>query len=128
MSSDIFTKETLMHTEEVKGAINTIKKLSKYYDVYIITARTEELILQVKDWLIKNELQDYITDIFSSSWEEKQDICLRNNINFLCDDDKRHLEKEKIRNRILFSEATDFLNHSDLEVVNSWNQLENRLL
>ena len=123
MSHHIFTEENLL---EIEGAIKSIKKLSNIYDIYIITARTEPLILHVKKWLEKNHLQEDITKIISSSWEEKQNICIENNINFLCDDDIKHLEKHKIENRVLFS-SVDNIKDSNIREVNSWNEIENIL-
>lgn len=127
MSKNIFTEKTLLSTNPIKGAIDTIKKISEQYDIYIITARTQELILHVEKWLEKNNIKQYIKKILSSSWKEKQDICSQYNINFLCDDDKRHLKKEKIDNRILFNTARDS-NCSQIKQVNSWKDIEKLLL
>ena len=53
MGEYIFTQETLMETEAIEGAIGIIKKIANKYDIYIITARTQQLILHVKKWLKK---------------------------------------------------------------------------
>ena len=127
MGKHIFTQQTLLDTEPINGAINSIKKISKKYDIYIITARTQQLILHVKQWLEKNDIEQNITEILSSSCEEKQDICNQYYIDFLCDDDKRHLEKEKIRNRILFHQ-TKLPSYTGIKEVNSWKEIETILL
>lgn len=128
MGKHIFTEKTLLETEMIEGAFKTKKKLSKTYDIYIITARTEPLILHVKKWLKKNHLENDITKILSSSWEEKQNICLDYNINFLCDDDKRHLKKHSIQNRILFNPFNTSVYYNSIEQVKSWVEIEEKLM
>lgn len=127
MGIHIFTQETLLETNAIEGAINAIKKIAQQYDIYIITARTQPLILHVKKWLEKNNIKQDIREVLSSSWEEKQDICYKNDIHFLCDDDIRHLEKEKIENRILFHQIK-IPNYSGIQEVNSWKEIEKLLL
>lgn len=127
MGTYIFTEETLLETEAIEGAIQSIKEIAKQYDIYIITARTQPLILHVKKWLQKYDIKKNITKVLSSSWEEKQDICYQNDIHFLCDDDKRHLEKEKIETRILFHQSK-ISNYSGIQEVNSWKEIEKLLL
>ena len=128
MGKYIFTQETLLQTEAIDGAINAIKKIAKKYDIYIITARTQPLILHVKNWLEKNNIKQDITKILSSSWVEKQDICNHYHIDFLCDDDKRHLEKEKVRTRILFHQTKVSTHLVGIKEVNSWKEIETILL
>ena len=123
MGEYIFTQETLMETEAIEGAIGIIKKIANKYDIYIITARTQQLILHVKKWLKKNDVEQNIKKIISSSVEEKQDICYKENIKFLCDDDIRHLEKEKIENRILFC-SNKIRKYSKIQEVRSWREIE----
>ena len=67
MGEYIFTQETLMETEAIEGAIGIIKKIANKYDIYIITARTQQLILHVKKWLKKNDVEQNIKKIISSS-------------------------------------------------------------
>lgn len=127
MGKNIFTSKTLLATDAIEGAIDVIKKISKQYDIYIITARTPQLILDVEKWLEKNEIKQDITEVLSSSYIEKQEICRQYDIHFLCDDDKRHLEKEKIENRVLFNTAKS-LNYTQIKQVNSWEEIEKMLL
>lgn len=87
MSKIIFQPETLYRTKPVFEAVEKIKKLSQNFNIYIITARTEKLIKPVYEWLKEYDLSDNIKEIISSSYESKQDICLKNNISFLCDDE-----------------------------------------
>lgn len=128
MGKHIFTEKTLLETEVIEGAFKAIKRLSKIYDIYIITARTELLILHVKKWLKKNHLENDITEILSSTWEEKQNICLKHNIIFLCDDDKRHLKKHGIQNRILFNPFNTSVYSNSIEQVSSWIEIEEKLM
>lgn len=126
MSRAIFTKETLLKTKPINNSIQAIKKLSKIYNIYIITSRTEQMIEDVKVWLEKNGISKCIKNIMSSSYESKQDICLKNDIFYLCDDDIRHLKDDKIQSRVLFD--TQKNKQVNLQVVNSWNQIEAMLL
>ena len=104
MSKDIFTRDILLNTPPVKDSIETIKRLSKKYDIFIVTSRTNEMIRDVDLWLIKYGLDKYIYEVISSSFEKKQLICKRNNIESLCDDDKRHIEDVIIEKTIYFND------------------------
>lgn len=123
MSKIIFQPETLDKTKPILGAIKTIKRLSHKFNIYIITARTEELIKPIYDWLKKYNLSENIQDIISSSYESKQDICLKNNICFLCDDDVRHLVNKKVKRRVLFNTDKRKLK-DDIIVAESWDEIE----
>ena len=116
MSSAIFTKDTLLKTKPINNSIQSIKKLSKIYNIYIITARTDQMLNDVETWLVKNDIYKCIKKIISSSNDNKQDICMKNNIFYLCDDDIRHLKENKIQKRVLFDNK------------NSWKQIEEMLL
>lgn len=127
MSKNIFTKEVLMKTEPVKDAISTIKYLSKIYDIYIITARTEKLISYVNIWLAKQNIDKDIRGIISSSYKEKQQICKEENITYLYDDDIRHVQKSRIKNSILFNPEKEKIDIK-IQQVESWQQIRKGLL
>lgn len=57
----------------------------------------------------------------------KQDICLKNNICFLCDDDVRHLMDKKAKIRVLFN-IDKGMAKDDIRVVASWSEIEKILL
>lgn len=119
MSKNIFLPEILERTQPVQGAIETIKKISEKFDIYIITARTEKLIEPIYEWLGKYDINKNIKKIISSSYELKQDICLKNNISFLCDDDIRHLIDKKIQLRVLLSTNKE-KSYDDIIIAKSW--------
>ena len=127
MSRIIFQPDTLYRTKPVLGAIEGIKKLSKTFKIYIITARTDKLIKPVYEWLKKYDINESVQEIISSSYELKQDICLKNNICFLCDDDVRHLIDKKIRVRVLFSTDKRKIK-DDIIVIESWDEIQRILL
>ncbi len=127
MSKDIFTKEVLMNTKPIKDAIDTIKNLSKLYDIYIITARTEQLISFAKQWLKDNDIEKDITEIISSSYKEKQEICREKHISYLYDDDIKHLKNNKIQNRILFNTEKEDI-ELEIQQVSSWKEIGEELL
>ncbi len=127
MSKSIFTQQTMDKTEPVKGAISAIKKLSDQYEIYIITARPNEMLEWVMNWLNKYDIKNKVDKVISASNKDKQDICLKNNIFCLCDDDIRHVCEDKINTRILFGTNSKKQNYSKLIVTNSWNEIENLL-
>lgn len=127
MSHVIFQPEILYETRPILGAIETLKKLSRRFDIYIITARTKELIEPIYDWLKNYGLSENIQEIISSSYEFKQDICLRNNICFLCDDDVRHLIDKKVNTRVLFNNNRK-ITSDDINIVETWDEIEKILL
>ena len=81
------------------------------------------MIKPIYDWLKKYDLSENIQGIISSSYESKQDICLKNNICFLCDDDVRHLVNKKVKRRVLFSTDKRKLK-DDIRVAESWDEIE----
>ena len=126
MSKDIFRPDVLDKTKPVTNAIDTIKNLSKYFEIFIITSRTEKMILSVNNWLKKYGIYDCIKQVISASFEEKQEVCLQENISFLCDDDLRHLVNKKIKTRILFGKQN--ISQKDIIVVDTWKQIEDLCL
>ena len=124
MSRSIFTQQVLEKTKPIDEAIHTIKRLSQNYDIYIITARPQEMLKWVTNWLNKFQIDNNINQIISSSGKEKQKICLENNIFCLCDDDFRHVREKKIDMRILFNSNKMRNNYKNIKVVNSWKDIE----
>ncbi len=121
MGQEIFTEQLLLQISPIDGAVESLKRLANKYNIYIITARTEEMITHVRKWLKKYNLETLITNIISSSFEDKQDICIRNDIDFLCDDDFRHLKVEKIKCRVLFGNYDEA---KGVLIAKSWAQIE----
>lgn len=105
MAKHIFIPQVLEKTQPVKNAILILQELSKSFQLSIITARTESMLAEVRKWLAKHGIEKNITNIISSSYEEKQNICLKHQITFLCDDDIRHIRDSKIETRVLFGKT-----------------------
>lgn len=127
MSKNIFLPEVLEKTEPIEDSINIIKKLSLKFDIYIITSRTKELIKPVNMWLKEYKIERNIKKIISSSFRKKQDICLEYNISFLCDDDLRHIEEERINTRVLFGKHGN-ISDNKIVVIDNWRQIGEMLL
>ena len=127
MSNNIFLPDVLEKTKPLEDSINAIKKLSSKFDIYIVTSRTDELIKPVRAWLEKYDIDTNIRKIISSSYQTKQDICLKNDIFFLCDDDLRHINDKKINMRVLFNKNIQ-IDDEEIIRVNSWKELEQILL
>lgn len=123
MGSYIFRPEILEETMPVQGAIETIQKLAQKFEIYIITARTESMINPVNNWLEKYHIKNKIKQVISSSYEPKQEICLKRGISFLCDDDIRHLIDKKVKTRVLFNNKKKE-NKKDIWIVKSWEEIE----
>lgn len=123
MSKDIFTKEVLDKTKPVRGAVRILKKLSKQYEIYIITARPEKMFPDIESWLKKYNIEKDITKVISSTGKEKQDICNENNIFLLCDDDIRHLTNKKIQVRMLFKNNKK-IRDDDIISLNTWRRVK----
>lgn len=71
MSNEIFTEKSIKKVEPIIDAIESIKKLSNDFEIYIITSRTNRQILQVKKWIEENRIRDNIEKIISASEEKK---------------------------------------------------------
>lgn len=146
MCKDIFTQQILENTQPIQNSINVIKKLSEKFCIYIITARTEEMISWVNNWMKKYSIDKNIKEVISSSDRKKQDICLENSIYLLCDDDLRHIIDNKINVRILFNKKKlsenknniinklNYKNYREMvafdnyHIMESWNEIEKFLL
>lgn len=124
MSDAIFTEKVLLETDPLENCIEVIKKLSTICDIYIISARTKESLEMVKKWLKINSVLNNISGVFSSSFERKVDICKRNNITFLCDDDIRHLIVDSQLCLVYYNELNNMNNISNIEYVTNWNDIE----
>ena len=109
----------------VQNSIKSLYKLSKQFEIIIISARNLNQIILLNEWLQKYQIHSYITKIISSS-EEKKDklqICEEQNIVLLCDDDIRHLKSNKDYKikKILFNSSTN--TNSEIIHIYSWNEL-----
>lgn len=126
MSEYVFREETIKRTYPVEGAIESIKKLAKQFEIYIITARNYVQLVLVKEWLKMYDINNEIKAIISSSEEKKHklQICKENNIAFFCDDDIRHLSYENSDNivKILFNN-NKLLKNYNIHSVESWKDL-----
>lgn len=96
--------------QEVPGAREALKALSKKGKVHIITARTLERSKYAKEWLKKHELLDYITDFHCTDEgriSSKEKVCKELGINILVDDDEGQLTNinSKTLKLILFKDG-----------------------
>ena len=123
MGSYIFRPEILDETMPVQGAIETIQKLAKQFEIYIITARTEAMLVPVNNWLEKYHIKNKIKQVISYTYQSKQEICLKRGISFLCDDDIRHLIDKKVKTRVLFNNNKKG-HKKDIWIVKSWEEIE----
>ena len=119
MAKNIFTEQVLYKTKPIHNSIEIISKLAQHLEIYIITARTDKMIVDVIRWLKTYDIENKIKDVISSSNDIKQNICKKKKIDFLCDDDLRHLIDSKIKIRVLFNPKGIKTNYKGIEVAKS---------
>lgn len=129
MSEYVFCKASMERISPINNAIKSIKNLSKQFEIYIISARNQEQIMLLQDWLSKYKIDTYIKEIISSSEEGKGklQICKENNISFFCDDDIRHLICEGEYNIVKFLFNSKLCTVDDIYCIENWNDIVNYL-
>ncbi len=125
MSNYVFNSRNMKRIIPVQDSVKSLYKLSKQFEIIIISARNLNQIILLNEWLQKYQIHSYITKIISSS-EEKKDklqICEEQNIVLLCDDDIRHLKSNKDYKikKILFNSSTN--TNSEIIHIYSWDEL-----
>lgn len=113
----------------INNAIKSLRKLSKQFEIYIISARNQEQIMLLQDWLSKYRIDTYIKEIISSSEEGKGklQICKENNISFFCDDDIRHLICDGEYNIVKFLFNSKLCTVDEIYCIENWNDIVNYL-
>ena len=124
--NDIYSKVSIKH--DVSSVIKRLK--NKGNEIYIITARSDNFVPSVKNvyqitenWLNKNNiLFDRI--IISAYGETKADICKKNNIDLMIDDDPFNYKKISSNGTkcLLFDDREKYDLREDY--VDSWLDIE----
>ncbi len=120
MCSFVFTKENLLKTNLMdENLVEYLDKLSQKHQLIIITNRPSFMLEWVREWLCKNNLDKYFSEILSSSNTTKGELALEYNANILIDDDMRHLKDERVKHNLLFKnwnhlmECIDYIDQKD---------------
>ena len=91
MGAEVYEQASLMATREVAGFSEAIAQLrSLEFELHLVTARPDDLLLVAKDWLKGRGLLDAFADFHSSDGTTKEAICGTHGLEALVDDE-RHL-------------------------------------
>lgn len=103
------------------GAKEVIPRLSELGPIYLVTARTLQQMRNAAVWLENNKLKRYFSGFISSIGEDKQSICAENNLEWLVDDDPRHLHQGAHRiNRMAMRLGGDLVNIAGVHNATDW--------
>lgn len=92
MSGIVYQQDSLMATPEITGFTKAIGGLlERGFELHLVTARPDDLLLVAKEWLSGRDLVDLFTDFHSSDGTSKEAICQQFGLKALVDDDERHL-------------------------------------
>lgn len=108
----------------VDGALESLSSCAGFCDLYVISARPSEKIVWVNKWLEKWETRQLFLGVCSSAGTSKIGLAESLGVNYLIDNDKRHLSGSSSGvEGVLFSPS--LIDHSDWcgLVVRSWHQL-----
>ncbi len=92
MAGVVYEEASLMATPEITGFTDAIAGLrERDFELHLVSARPDDLLLVAKQWLRGKDLVDLFTDFHSSDGTSKDAICQRIGLRALVDDDERHL-------------------------------------
>jgi 5'(3')-deoxyribonucleotidase len=131
-------QQDIIKFKPIVGAKPAIKKLSKKYELYIITARTKDVKKHTRKW-VKHHFPNIFKKIIFSEYvvegnfvKTKGVLCKENNISLLIDDNKENIldaHKEKIKTIVFDYKGkypwSNIKNHSSIPVAKSWSEVLN---
>ena len=91
MGNYVYERESTLQANEVSGAIDALRILSREAQLYVVTARPKWRIPYAREWLEKKGVLSCIEGFHTSMGSSKAAVCSAIGANFLIDDDVRHL-------------------------------------
>lgn len=95
MGQIVYGREGTLRAEEVSGALDALRILSRDHTLHIVTARPDSRVPFAREWLEQNGVIDCITSMHSSVGSTKASICSALGARVLVDDDVRHLTESE---------------------------------
>lgn len=131
MGLSVYGREGTLRANEVTGALDALRALSKDYTLHIVTARPEERIPFAREWLKRKGALGCIEEIHSSVGSTKSAICAEIEAGILIDDDVRHLREGEAKglSRILLQDGrTDRPDYGPgIIFCSSWREILDRI-
>ena len=92
MADEVYEETSLMATPEISGFSAATSALRREgFELHLVTARPDDLLLVAKQWLTRRGLIDSFVDFHSSDGTSKEAVCQAFELAALIDDDERHL-------------------------------------
>jgi hypothetical protein len=131
MGLSVYGREGTLRANEVTGALDGLRSLSKENTLHIITARPEERIPSAREWLKRKRVLTCIKEVHSSEGTSKAAICSDIGASVLIDDDVRHLrdgEAEGLSRILLQDGRTDRPDYGPgITFCSSWREILDRI-
>jgi len=97
MSDYVYERENTLQANEVPGALDALRTLSRKTLLHIVTARPEARIAYAREWLESKDALSYIEEIHTSKGSSKAAVCSAIGASIVIDDDARHLDVRHLR-------------------------------
>ena len=94
ISAEVYKDEISLKAFPVPGSLQAISFLRKHGQIYVITARDQEEVPVVSEWLYTHKLDQHIRQIITSGGSSKIQIAKSLNCKVLIDDDIHHLKPD----------------------------------
>ncbi|RKX34211.1 MAG: hypothetical protein DRP71_07830 [Verrucomicrobia bacterium] len=91
MGRCVYDRTGTLEANQVPGALDALRALSRIARLHIVTARSEASIPSAREWLTREGVISCIEEIHSSAGSSKATICTAIGASILIDDDVRHL-------------------------------------
>lgn len=124
MSQVVYGRKATQDAKPVAGAVQSIQRLSQLFGLCIVTARSQEKINWIHQWIGMNSLAPFLKEVVSSEGKSKAEIVAHISAVALLDDDLRHLVRLAEYDFLKFNLAPNlrarYTKKDDLIQVRTW--------
>jgi len=109
MGNHVYERESTLQANEVPGALDALRALSRKAVLHVVTARPEARVPHAREWLASQGGLPLIAGVHSSAGSSKSAVCAAIGASILIDDDVRHLRQVEVAglHRILLQDGRD---------------------
>jgi uncharacterized HAD superfamily protein len=132
MANEVYEEQLSLEAKPALGVRQSLKILSHYGQIYVISSRSKRQILYAEEWLKRNKLSKFIHSILSKGPKSKVSWAKSLDCKVLIDDDERHLVSEPDNKIVLILLKVGLephrLSENDFQLCTDWKDATNHAI